>query len=1773
MLKISKESMIELDTEQVPIIEAGDPLIVTKDDDDVMVSKTPEDELKNNTTRVLFDEDVEGSFASDAQQYAKENPQVFEGMWQRLYLERQARLLEGQISLQNEQQRRLTETLQQVAQAMQYTAGAVISNSNKNSTASGRAGAASSGGPSNYNPYSCNSQMLTSAPAGYNGAVETDLTSLGPGANDPQKGHFHRQELIMNAFNNSQVHEEVKVELENSKRELAEQVANSKEELGHLMSKIAGANGGGANSEPKNLATLDAAVSSAGRTGGEHLQGSRHGRGASASSRPSSGIKQGKYASSSSRPGSSHGSHGRGHSAASANKPSLIPAPKSGLSKESQKIVQKQMADGSSQFRKEVSDKQREKNQNSSQHAGMNKGGLDTTTASASDSKKPFLENTVFESLASRLFPSSKESTTREQDRHGDENYRNNNLNTTNLFDTDHAETKDEERGQRDEGTGTAAGQNVFSFYSAKSSKASVMSYESTASGGRDKDPTNFTAGVGMTSDKSASTATASANPERLTFYQNLKSEIGKLNTKECLTWTSSSSASSAGNKNGGVGSGSGTATQGASGAMKKRTKTSTSAAGTTSTSPDLLERVEDRRMRYELNREKILGAQKEQIGGSSSSTSRREQRGGGHQSRAVTTGVDLPNFAETNFQHSVQNDPEIVQRNYNKTVLKSSSSHGVGSANTNSNSRTTPRGGGNVGGVGTTSNSTNVVMSTTKPAHLKQETRTEIIRREDMANIGGGKIAPAAPARQTAGKLQSSSNNNSSTARRNNMATRIRDKLHPNLVPPNTDNPNIQPAPVTKPKPFSFDRKEPDEYDNDDLLLNTTEGELICEEAKEETMLAQLVEEREKIENEKREMELEKLRLEAKKAQEALQEVLNANKKGRSNNNLKFGKSNKKTAKNDFASKLLSKEEQVKKIEQARRRMQELEEVFSSGKVKQAAYASTAAINSSFNSSPRHEMLNKGYNNTNKRPRSPLTTVLQSLNKNQNFLDDQENYDIAGFASAASSSPPEKLNEEQNKTRNNYYYFSSPPQSAKSDSKSVASITAWSPPTSAAHIGGQQHAAAKGSARSSRVSGTSFTPASPSGFLPQQEKMQQSSVATEYSTPEELLLQFKEQEYNNFASKLKKKYNIADADVGETREMLRAATQYSETKSRSFSPGGRGGPLFRGQQQAQLAGDAGAARAVGTSSSSASPSRQYAGRGPGVARNLNNDARRSPDVAPPRGRDSAQDSVQTDFYGGYFYGMDSAAEAGAVASPNFALPQQQQPQQHAPVLPFVQKFVDRNGATGGYYQDSRPTTTSAAGSAPPVISNTSHGVYVTELKLLECLNHENKSTTPMNSKRKGIMTKAPQPAEIWNEIDAVAKQEQGIKAQTAQQSPEEKDGQTRSLSAAEQRDLFREVLQQVLTEETFRTDSIGDLPSSIIKSSNKPGNVSVAQESGSASMEVEGAAPAPVQLGGGEISDAPAAAVASGGTSTETRTVSEKQQQAEVTLPPPPFFSSTTRDHLLATQQDKSEDPPPPPYRDVLMTQYHETLEQQKNYELKIDSVIEKLERDFSNKTTDLKVTMKEELTAVVLNLRKELKETLTSELKKQTEFLESKQELKQRDKRDSEAKTRRFAELLLYGDKELQAKQNPQSFVFDHYKARYGILNSNSFFPARAAFDAEDEMSVSASTSHAADVDQNNENKNDTARPVESEAASKVGFHPPSQKPPVTARPEDDDEGGLKTNRQNNQSLGEVLLSTVAEEDEDKSVMQKLKQEERRVLESCALSEGEVLLSDGEM
>ncbi len=39
---------------------------------------------------------------------------MFEEMWQRTCMERQARLLESQISVQNQQQQRLTDTLQEV---------------------------------------------------------------------------------------------------------------------------------------------------------------------------------------------------------------------------------------------------------------------------------------------------------------------------------------------------------------------------------------------------------------------------------------------------------------------------------------------------------------------------------------------------------------------------------------------------------------------------------------------------------------------------------------------------------------------------------------------------------------------------------------------------------------------------------------------------------------------------------------------------------------------------------------------------------------------------------------------------------------------------------------------------------------------------------------------------------------------------------------------------------------------------------------------------------------------------------------------------------------------------------------------------------------------------------------------------------------------------------------------------------------------------------------------------------------------------------------------------------------------------------------------------------------------------------------------------------------------------------------------------------------------------------------------------------------------------
>ena len=53
-----------------------------------------------------------------AMKFGKET-NLFEEMWHRMYMERQARVLEGQIGVANQQQKRLTETLSEVAKAMQ----------------------------------------------------------------------------------------------------------------------------------------------------------------------------------------------------------------------------------------------------------------------------------------------------------------------------------------------------------------------------------------------------------------------------------------------------------------------------------------------------------------------------------------------------------------------------------------------------------------------------------------------------------------------------------------------------------------------------------------------------------------------------------------------------------------------------------------------------------------------------------------------------------------------------------------------------------------------------------------------------------------------------------------------------------------------------------------------------------------------------------------------------------------------------------------------------------------------------------------------------------------------------------------------------------------------------------------------------------------------------------------------------------------------------------------------------------------------------------------------------------------------------------------------------------------------------------------------------------------------------------------------------------------------------------------------------------------------
>mmetsp|Transcript_17054 Transcript_17054/g.42291 ORF Transcript_17054/g.42291 Transcript_17054/m.42291 type:complete len:1598 (+) Transcript_17054:64-4857(+) len=1498
VIRVPSNALEPVEPENVPIIEAGDPCMVfaTPDDNDVLIVK---DHDAANAEEVLSREEEHlRAFANEANQYGEENPQVFEGMWQRFYLERQARLLEGQIHVQNQQQSKLVETLQEVARAI-----------GKGSPGVGGGAAAD--------------VLYPRPPGSHQGPLQyqtasNNIAQQGQHQNDADEKARMEQRL-------ADVQEEVKMELENSKRELLAQVEHSRKDLESMVQNMESVG---------NIKPQKTSAASGRRAPGVADRVGRQGR-------RSKTTQQGEQLD------------------ANEKRPSRIPGPPSGRQGQHEAAgngITKSPADGSSQFAASTSSSKTASTAGGQPHAAA--GGQQKTAALTAkrDQVKQHVNASVFSELADRLFPSKSSGAASSVD--------------DDLLPRSRTENAVDATTSMGGGALTAGQAGV------------VLSPERTTA--RDDD---VAAGSRGASSSAAATArklpraatTSSQNKRSVnhSFYSDIKQELSTLNTKS-LTWHEDEAA-------------------------KK----------------NLLTRVEERNLRNQASK-KARNKQPPSVEGGTPAASTTP--------RAATArssfGVDIRDYGK--------NHPAGVGNIGSKTFVKLPPKQAV-------------------------------TMSTARPSHLRSE-RTEVVKKAlrgaaDAGGANGGvpgtcssRMLNTAPNTAASSKHTASAppNQDGAAVTRNNLATKVREKpFHPDAQGyahvarkvDASDQVGCQ-LPVTKPQPFSFDVKPPLDAKNTLLLSQPGEAEEVLDDAAEAAAMVKLVREREEIENAKRMEELEKLRAEAAKAQAELQKVLKANAQSEMHEELRFDRyreyenrragdekreqverarsgrswsrgsrrSGSKTSSHsatrsprrmmsptssggeDYwhrrdhihpgaspnarqhydpradprsrSSSLTSsmngrrnRSGSLKKISALKPRS--ATDLKRRASIKQAVRSEVArrraveeaAVWASKNGVDRRAMgevlegfekqaqdagIRVGGRTCRNRSASPQCTSdtgdAQSagLSAFDEFLSSPGTASVQGRRGSGGKSGTN--------AKDDYYFFTSPPSSSNAGTSSHRSP-----------LGSARRSARNASAKSNfsmyetgRVRDINANPTKSASSSRAKAKQKQSSRPSrtpqsplpngpQYYTPEELLLRQKTDEYNEFAERLKRKYNIAGADIGETRAMLRAATEYSrvlprQSTSTEYSPLPREPPPSGSSGYGPFAGyDYGAVQRGG--GTALGPAAGFSGAVDHAAWGS------SPAVVPP--------------------------QSGPVRcnAPRMETPAQPSPTWH------------------GLQEQSLFTPLSVAQTPTPTVPagpQASTGLYVTDLKLLECLNSG-----------QGAMDveDAEDPADIMRRIDEAAALDTSPNTKADKKKrPASSNNVPQVMSSLDRESknfaVFRQVLHEVLAEETMGGSGASEVEKTSAQQAPRP-------------IEVCNITPA----------------------KKKTSVLAARGQK-------PPAF----------------EDDAPPPYEAAVDLGKPSGKGASAPSEEMEGSRLSKPQKQATEN-----VVTKENLQSIV---QEQMAAQMALQMGKMTEKLmeQVSQEFNERfaEKQANESKTQRFAELLLYGDKEIRremetAQKGQAVYAFD--------------------------------------------------------------------------------------------------------------------------------------------
>ncbi|CAD7922217.1 unnamed protein product [Amoebophrya sp. A25] len=1185
MLRFNREDMEELPPEAVPIQASGQGCMVSKDTD-VLVSKfDDEDQTREKMAQEL---EPEEAFEREAMAFGKEN-KVFEELWTRTYMERQARLLENQINMQNHQQKRLTDTLQEVARAM-----------------------ASAGGEQLPMP---SAESLRTVQDEVRAELEQSKREL---AAQVQHSAAGIEQLVQQldaqrernvATELSRVEAEVQDVLAMVSAAKAERTSGRAKTVpevpaGRNAKPIFAAKGGG-NSHSKISGASGTGKLSGSTSGNKVVGGSMK----SLTARKKLAAEQQEHNRASKSVEDSNKEQGQ--QTQRQLKPSQIPT---ASRIKSAPPADRTPADGSSQFARKAVE------QRTTPSATIAEAQRPPKPLTTSDIIGP----TVFDRMAERLFPKREAAdasgavATRPLQGSPTGSSTGGTLladSTSKTFGPLSGDGKLASSGilarnsgqsqmpivRREPGMGVKPRGNITTGAQLSSSLTSATNEAGGGGLGQTRGVSDARAPFATTSDGRSQPVSA----DSLAFYQDIKAELTQLSTRELPKWNADDGGTqrSANHKL-------------AYNEKKKRVETVVEGMGRTSYGGSASSNAST----SAFCTPRPVSGSKDTFGIVSQRPSKQTAgpvvRSGASSAAKFQSGIDLPDYAKNyTGASSAASTVGGTARSRDGAGSKLSSATSAFPVHRNRNALTQPGGG--------------VTMSTVRPAHLIAAGKSELVKTEaqkaaderkrkenelaELDRLAG--YAEASPSgalvrNKVTGQLSPAS----AEARRDSLIKELgkQRKLQKRLQVAGMSSAQIREISqteahikfkekVTKPVPFSFDpdlRREGIIDPDTRRLLQMSENEKheLIEEAEEAAAMARLVQEREAVENAKREEELVVLRTEAKRAQEALQVVLDANAEAKRSNGLAFEKMGERLADNGeqlsdavlggTMSKLkgvIGDDQSMSAAGQTANKtlhtqLHLLNPAWNATGDGAWATKLQASPNRRKSSSPRTKttaspvrQLYCGASSASpkkKEQRSPscgpLDAAKEALKSNVGGLGNSSGADHPGLQVNGAVSPR--------------YYFSSPPGSS-SNSKASGSPSPRQPPMLGSGrnpLGGPSSgpfattinwplssSAASSQLPTHRSDATALHVMGSSGGGGQHHLLRSTETHPSVhgglshervGSPEEMLVLQKEREYDRLADRLKKKYKIEDVDVSEAREMLKTATEYRELRQPSTS-------------------------------------------------------------------------------------------------------------------------------------------------------------------------------------------------------------------------------------------------------------------------------------------------------------------------------------------------------------------------------------------------------------------------------------------------------------------------------------------------------------------------------------------------------------------------------------------------------------------------------------------